>query len=207
MYPVFLGIVIIAGQFFAALILIFIAGRLIFSEAAHAEFTNRTSRFIRDLRPLQNVLVEFVGRSNEASRVLSLLFTHGKPLRLGAIGKLLRLGHENHRYDYAQPVGVTWAVVLRILQLAGLVGWTWYGFRITQGGREVHRRRIKGASVTGVEDFATRDAERPVMASAALTVAHRSANSTLPYIRENLNSEITRRCAAAIAPNPKAEPV
>ena len=129
MNPALFAVVIIAAQFLVALALLFVAGSLIGidqnrAEAADSRFVKRPSRFIRDLRRLQDALVEFFARSTESCRVLSVLLAHRKPLRLTTI---------------------TQEAVLCILQVSGFVRMSRHGFLVTQVGREVHRR-IEGNS-------------------------------------------------------------
>jgi hypothetical protein len=90
-YSVILGIVIVASQLLVALALLFVAGRLMRNEvvraAAKSRLPNRPSRFIRDLRPLQDLLVESVGASSASAGILSVLSGHLKPLPLTAIAQ------------------------------------------------------------------------------------------------------------------------
>ena len=129
MNPALFGVVIIAAQFLVALAPLFVAASLIRidlnrAEAADSRFVKRPPRLIRDLRGLQDALVEFFARSTESCRVLSVLLAHRKPLRLATIAQ---------------------AAVLCILQVSGFVRMSRRGFLVTQVGREVHRR-IEGNS-------------------------------------------------------------
>src|SRR5258708_3443135 len=133
MNPALFGVVIIAAQFLVALALLFVAGSLIRidrnrAEAADSRFVKRSSRFIRDLRRLQDALVEFFARSTESCRVLSVLLAHRKPLRLTTIAQ---------------------EAVLCILQVSVCVRISRHSFLVTQVGREVHRR-IEGNSAVSV---------------------------------------------------------
>jgi hypothetical protein len=129
MNPALFGVVIIAAQFLVALAPLFVAASLIRidrnrAEAADSHFVKRPSRFIRDLRRLQDALVEFFARSTESCRVLSVQLAHRKPLRLTTIAQ---------------------EAVLCILQVSGFVRMSRHGFLVTKVGREVHRR-IEGNS-------------------------------------------------------------
>jgi hypothetical protein len=92
MNPALFTILIIASPFLLALALFFVAGRLIRIDlnragAADSSFAKRPWRFIRDLRALEDALVEFFARSNESRRILSVLVAHRKPLRFAAIAQ------------------------------------------------------------------------------------------------------------------------
>jgi hypothetical protein len=134
MNPALFGVVIIAAQFLLALALLFVAGLLIRidlnrAEAADSRFVKRPPRLIRDLRGLQDALVEFFARSTESCLILSVLVAHRKPLRLATIAQ---------------------EAVLCILQVSGFVRMSRHGFLVTQVGREVHRR-IEGNSAISDE--------------------------------------------------------
>jgi hypothetical protein len=134
MNPTLFGVVIIAAQFLVASALLFVVGSLIRidlnrAEATDSRFVKRSSRFIRDLRRLQDALVEFCARSTESCRVLSVLLAHRKPHRLATIAQ---------------------EAVLCILQVSGFVRLSRHNLLVTQVGREVHRR-IEGNSAISDE--------------------------------------------------------
>ena len=149
MNPALFGVVIIAAQFLVALALLFVAGSLIRidlnrAEAGDSRFVKRPSRFIRDLRRLQDALVEFFARSTEAYLILSVLVAYRKPLGLATIAQEVQLETDRRREPDVLPMSIAWGV-LPILQVSGLVRMSRHGFLVTQVGREVHRR-IEGNS-------------------------------------------------------------
>ena len=144
MNPALLGLAIIASQFLLALVLLFVVGSLIRidlnrAQAADSRFAKIPSRFVRDLRALEDALVEFFARSNETCRILSVLVAQRKPLRLSAIVKEIQFETDRSREPYALPISIAWAI-LWILQVSGLVRMSLHGFVITDVGREVYRR-------------------------------------------------------------------
>ena len=165
MNPALFTIVIIASPFLLALALFFVAGRLIRIDlnragAADSSFAKRPWRFIRDLRALEDALVEFFARSNESRRILSVLVAHRKPLRFAAIAQEVRLEKDRRCKAYVLPMSIAWPV-LCILQVSGLVHMSRHGFLLTEVGREVHRR-IEDRSAVGDEDQSTYDRGRTV---------------------------------------------
>src|SRR6202011_5247242 len=112
MNPALFGLVIIASQFLVALALLFVAGSLIRidlnrADAADSRFAKRPSRFIRDLRGLEDTLVKFFACSTESCLILSVLVAHRKPLLLVRMSRhgflVTEVGREVHRrYDSAR---------------------------------------------------------------------------------------------------------
>jgi hypothetical protein len=165
MNPALFTIVIIASPFLLALALFFVAGRLIRIDlnragSADSTFAKRPLRFIRDLRALEDALVEFFARSNESRRILSVLVAHRKLLRFAAIAQQVQLEKDRRCKAYVLPISIAWPV-LCILQVSGLVRMSRHGFLLTEVGREVHRR-IEDRSAIGDEDQSTYDRGRIV---------------------------------------------
>jgi hypothetical protein len=165
MNPALFTIVIVASPFLFALALFFVAGRLIRIDlnragSADSTFAKRPLRFIRDLRALEDALVEFFARSNESRRILSVLVAHRKPLRFAAIAQEVRLEKDRRCKAYVLPMSIAWPVFC-ILQVSGLVHMSRHGFLLTEVGREVHRR-IEDRSAVGDEDQSTYDRGRIV---------------------------------------------
>jgi len=149
MNPALFTILIIASPFLLALALFFVAGRLIRIDlnragAADSRFAKRPWQFIRDLRALEDALVEFFARSNESCHILSVLVTHRKPLRFAAIAQEVQLEKDRRCNAYVLPMSIAW-LVLCILQVSGLVRMSRHGFLLTEVGREVHRPLSKKA--------------------------------------------------------------
>jgi hypothetical protein len=158
MNPALVGVVIIAAQILVALALLFVAGSLIridlnLAEAANSHFDKRPARFIRDLRGLEDALVEFFARSTEAYLILSVLVAYRKPLRLATIAQEVQREKDRCGEADAVPMSIAWPV-LCILQVSGLVRLSRHGFLVTEVGREVYGR-IEGNSAVSAEDHAT----------------------------------------------------
>ena len=165
MNPALFTIVIIASPFLLALALFFVAGRLIRIDlnragSADSTFAKRPLRFIRDLRALEDALVEFFARSNESRRILSVLVAHRKPLCFAAIAQEMQPEKDRRCKAYVLPISIAWPV-LCILQVSGLVRMSRHGFLLNEVGREVHRR-IEDRSAVGDEDQSTYDRGRIV---------------------------------------------
>ena len=158
MNPALFGVVIIAAQILVALAMLFVAGSLIridlnLAEAANSHFDKRPARFIRDLRGLEDALVEFFARSTEAYLILSVLVAYRKPLRLATIAQEVQREKDRCGEADALPMSIAWPV-LCILQVSGLVRLSRHGFLVTEVGREVYGR-IEANSVVSAEDHAT----------------------------------------------------
>ena len=100
------------------------------------------SRILRDLEPIEDVVVDFVGHSADLARVLAVLMATNQPKSLARIVHEIRIG-------CARPIEIriaanSVATALSILFAAGLIRLTRNGFVATEGGCEVHRR-IGGA--------------------------------------------------------------
>ncbi|MEP6670682.1 MAG: hypothetical protein ABJF10_16105 [Chthoniobacter sp.] len=117
--------------------------------------TEPTHRVIRDLRPLEDALVDFFARSKSSSAVLSVLARNGKPVGFKALERDVRAEQERRRtHDEFSLQAVR--AVLSILQVARFVRMSRDGFTITELGREAHRRmqsdavpRLHSAATSG----------------------------------------------------------
>jgi hypothetical protein len=198
MNPALFGVVIIAAQILVALALLFVAGSLIrielnLAEAANSHFDKRPARFIRDLRGLEDALVEFFARSTEAYLILSVLVAYRKPLRLATIAQEVQREKDRCGEADALPMSIAWPV-LCILQVSGLVRLSRHGFLVTEVGREVYGR-IEGNSAVSAEDHATyHSSARTLRDQSCLT---RDQPAMLPLYRrtENLKSFARKRIA------------
>jgi hypothetical protein len=203
MNPALFGLVIIASQLLVALALLFVAGSLIRidlnrAEAADSRFAKILSRFIRDLRALEDALVEFLARSKESCRILSVLVAHRKPLRLAAIAQEVQLEKDPRRESYVLPMSIAWAV-LCILQVSGLVRMSRHGFRVTEVGREVHRR-IEGNSAISAERHVTYHRARTVRDQTGPGRGSSTGHVTVvPQNRKSRSRNPRERCIAAAA--------
>ena len=192
MNPTLFGIAIIAAQILVALALLFVAGSLIridlnLADAGNSHFDKRPARFIRELRGLEDALVEFFTRSTEACLILSVLVAHRKPLRLATIAQEVQREKDRRGEADVLPMSIAWPV-LCILQVSDLVRLSRHGFLVTEVGREVHRR-IESNSAVSAEDHATyHSSARTVRDQCGLTRGHQPAMSSLYRKTENLKS-------------------
>src|SRR4029077_2640477 len=96
------------------------------------------SRILRDLRPVEDVLVGLVSHTRELRSVLAILSSFNSPASIARLLHEIRIG----RNASTEPNTALNLVVpaLFILGLAGLIRVTGDGFAITEIGREVQRR-------------------------------------------------------------------
>lgn len=99
------------------------------------------SRILNDLRPIEDLLVDFVRHSPELSDVLAVLATADKPRSFARIVHEVRIarGTPAHISVAANLVGAA----LGILFVAGLIRVRRKGFVATDAGREVQLRLDK----------------------------------------------------------------
>jgi hypothetical protein len=136
---------VMAGSFvFAAVAMLFLSGQLIRADLGRAAAGSQNarrfaSRIMEDLRPLQDLVVEFFGRSEYCAGLLKVLVRHEEPVTLsGALKKIplqVYLEHTN-----SPPTHELAGVALFIMGLGGLVRLGWRGISVTKVGREVQRR-------------------------------------------------------------------
>ncbi|HEY5777783.1 MAG TPA: hypothetical protein VIT00_03550 [Terrimicrobiaceae bacterium] len=140
----FLVIAIIASFVLVPLALLFIGGQLIRSSMNQAAATDvgaskAPSRFTRDLKGLEDALVEFFASSKASSCILTVLAAHGKPVAFKALVEKIRANQERRRDGEDLPTS-TLRTVLTILQVVRLIHMNRDGFFLTDLGREVYRR-------------------------------------------------------------------
>ena len=99
---------------------------------------NRPSRFIRDLRPLQDLLVAFVDAARASAGILNVLSAHRKPLPLMAIVREVSVEQDRPGKGHVLATSIAWAG-LSILLLPYFVRVSRRGFVITEAGHEVRR--------------------------------------------------------------------
>ena len=107
---------------------------------------NRPSRFIRDLRPLQDLLVAFVDAARASAGILNVLSAHRKPLPLMAIVREVSVEQDRPGKGHVLATSIAWAG-LSILLLPYFVRVSRRGFVITEAGHEV-RRWVEADSAT-----------------------------------------------------------
>ncbi len=124
---------------FVVLDLIIVALVLIAHRVVGETEAEPTHRVIRDLRPLEDALVDFFARSKSSSAVLSVLARNAKPVSFKALERDVRAEQERRRTHDEFSIQAVRAV-LSILQVARFVRMRREGFTITELGREAHRR-------------------------------------------------------------------
>jgi regulator of nucleoside diphosphate kinase len=134
----------ILGLFLLAAIgLLFTGGRLIQRDRTRNAVGSHP-RIIEDLRWLQDLLVDFIARTNPFARLLSIVTAQRHPV---AVNELWQKAHGDGR-----PAGIEWAA-LWIMRLGGLIRFTHDGVRPTEVGREVQRRINTAAQPRGEREF------------------------------------------------------
>ncbi|MEO6872331.1 MAG: nucleoside diphosphate kinase regulator [Chthoniobacterales bacterium] len=101
------------------------------------------SRILDDLRPVEDLLADFVGHSPKSADLLALLASFDQPASFARLVHEIRIGR-NGTTDLkvaANLVGPT----LFILGLAGLIRLQGEGFVATEVGREVRRRIVRAS--------------------------------------------------------------
>ena len=132
--------------------LLFFGGRLINTSLKHstgANVGNARSRFFRDLKPLEDLVVEFVAHTPEFAQILRLLARETEPLSFAQIVHELRITGKGS--SPADSIASLTGVALIILNLVGFVRLQRGGFVATVIGREVKSRMLPGstAALTG----------------------------------------------------------
>lgn len=113
------------------------------------------SRILDDLRPVEDLLVDFVSHTRELPTVLALLSSLDAPAPFARLVHEIRIGR-NGSTDL-KAVANSLGPALFILGLTGLIRITADGFVITQVGREVHRR------ISDVRQLEARPASAPLV--------------------------------------------
>ena len=142
-----LGLSVVAAIGVVLWAVLFIGGKLIDTSLARRRAfvlggRHMPSRILRDLEPIEDLLVDFVGHSPDLARVLAFLTATKEPKSFA------RIVHEI-RIDRARPSEMriaanSVATALSILFVSGLIRLTRSGFVATDVGCEVHQR-IGGA--------------------------------------------------------------
>jgi regulator of nucleoside diphosphate kinase len=142
-----LGLTVVAAIGVVLWAFLFIGGKLIDTSLARRRaFALRgrhmPSRILRDLEPIEDLVVDFVGHSPDLAGVLGVLTATNQPKSFARIVHEIRIG-------CARPTKIliaanSAATALSILFVSGLIRLTRSGFVATNVGCEVHRR-IEGA--------------------------------------------------------------
>jgi regulator of nucleoside diphosphate kinase len=142
-----LALFVVAAIYVFLWAVLFIGGKLIdTSLASRRAFAlggrHMPSRILRDLEPIEDLVVDFVGHSPDLAGVLGVLTATNQPKSFARIVHEIRIG-------CARPTEIriaanSVATALSILFVSGLIRLTRSGFVATDVGCEVHRR-IGGA--------------------------------------------------------------
>jgi regulator of nucleoside diphosphate kinase len=142
-----LGLTVVAAIGVVLWAFLFIGGKLIDTSLARRRVfalrgRHMPSRILRDLEPIEDLVVDFVGHSPDLAGVLGVLTATNQPKSFARIVHDIRIG-------CAGPTKIliaanSAATALSILFVSGLIRLTRSGFVATNVGREVHRR-IEGA--------------------------------------------------------------
>jgi len=105
---------------------------------ASSNLKEERSRLLRDLRPLEDLLVGFITHTEGFANTLRVLVTDHDPLSLKRIVREARIARDGST-NAGVAVKIT-GTPLCILYLAGVVRFKRGRFVATPAGREVHRR-------------------------------------------------------------------
>ncbi len=144
MTPEIIALILVTSWAVAGVAVLFFGGRLIRydSELDRTEDTSssrKPSRLMEDLRPFQNLVVEFFGHSEYVTRVLNVLARHEEPLKMKTLVQEAHLSAEPHQKGAVALTHVAWPAAC-ILAATGLVRLRRGGLVLTDIGREVQRR-------------------------------------------------------------------
>jgi regulator of nucleoside diphosphate kinase len=142
-----LALFVVAAIYVFLWAVLFIGGKLIETSLARRRAfalggRHMPSRILRDLEPIEDVVVDFVGHTPDLAGVLAVLTATNQPKSFARIVHEIRIG-------CARPTEIriaanSVATALSILFVSGLIRLTRSGFVATDVGCEVHRR-IGGA--------------------------------------------------------------
>lgn len=163
MTPEFTGLMLLSLFALAAVGLLFLGGWFFRYDHYLARIGNSRprSRIIEDLRPAQNLTLDFFAQAKPCARLLAVLARHRQPVAVRAVLQEARPTADALDNGGVPPLGTGWAA-LWIMRVAGLVSFTKRGVLLTDHGREVHRRistaDSKPAATTPFKSALTRDA-------------------------------------------------
>jgi hypothetical protein len=120
--------------------LLFAGGRLVRRDLH--DKARRRSRLLEDLRPLQDLTVDFFARAEPYGRILAFLAGHRQAVAAKA---LFHEAQPAGKHDPVSRFGIE-GVALWMMRMAGLVSLEKHGLLLTDTGREVYRR-IRSASL------------------------------------------------------------
>lgn len=136
-------LIIVGAWLLAGGAILFLGGWLVRHDLERGAKTHNSapplSRTLEDLRPVQDLAVDFFAQAEPCARLLRLLARHTRPLTLSALFHEIRPLAEHRGHGAAPPFGIEWAA-LWLMRLAGLVRLDRCGVLLTETGREVHQR-------------------------------------------------------------------
>jgi hypothetical protein len=142
--PALLAVLVVAGIGIILWTVLFVGSRLIaisMNRSARSEAPPCQSRFLRDLKPLEDLLVEFVAQTHEFSTVLAVLAAHDKPVSLATIVHEIRIDQKSS--TRADTAATSVGIALLVLHMAGLAKLKGGRFVATEIGREVRQRTLR----------------------------------------------------------------
>ncbi len=139
-----IALIIVGLYLLAGVAMLFLGGQLVRNDLDRAPAKRRKtgwlpSRIIEDLRPVQDIVVEFFARSEQSSRLLGVLDQQKGPLSVNAILEKVRMQTDLRQSSNPPSPQLAWAALF-IIRLAGLVRFSRRGVVVTEVGREVQRR-------------------------------------------------------------------
>ncbi len=191
-----IALIIVGLYLLAGVAMLFLGGQLVRNDLNRAAAKRRKagwppSRIIEDLRPVQDLVVEFFTRSEQSSRLLGVLDQQKGPLSVNAILEKVRMQTDLRQSSNPPSPQLAWAARF-IMPLAGLVRFSRRGVVLTEVGREV-QRRMAGASVASSQNKVSTMALRHAASNESVTTKSRKAahvgtgdNSHTHIVREAL---------------------
>lgn len=143
---------LLAALYFAgSLFILFVGGLLVRSDIHRAARIRAgaiypTSRVLENLRPLQDLVVHFVGESHPCHQLLEYLENHNWPVPIGRLFQGRRSERVHGDTTTVLSSGEKIGPALFIVSVAGLVRFGRRGISVTNAGHEI-LSRIRGAAV------------------------------------------------------------
>ena len=135
---IFVSVALLAGA-----VVLFLGGRLVRHDLDRSARKNDAarprSRTLEDLRPVQDLTVDFFANTEPCVRLLNILAGHQQPLTANALFDKARPTADHRNNGSTPPFGIEWAA-LWIMRIAGLVRLDERGVLLTKIGRKIHRR-------------------------------------------------------------------
>ena len=138
MTPESITFIVVAFWLLAAATLLLLGGWLIRHDLSR-NGNAHTSRITQDLRPFQDLVVQFFAHTEPSTRLLSVLAAHPHPLPIGAALRWAQPTADQTGSASVPHSASEW-VALWMMRLAGLIRIKKRTVWITDVGLEVHRR-------------------------------------------------------------------